>query len=470
MIRKFFISLFLSVMLAGTWANAGMGGSTGGSGSGNATTLQGRAVASTAPTDLQVLQWVAAQNAWQPGTVSGGGGTWGSITGTLSAQTDLNSALSGKSDTSHVHAAVDHTYTGKDVIVLRSAGDSTFDNFAGPLNTAFWTQSGSSASVSGGVATLDNTTIYTNGKYYYTGDFDISGTIDKAGNIYARVILTKQTSPTYQEDFAVENRYDQGISYITNTVTGSVLTGINNVKTWWRFARVGSTVTGYYKFSSGASWTTGPTYSYSGSVALGFRGLVGGWVHYFSNPVNAVAQTIETPFTPAAVTLNSAATTAAQRSALGLGTAAVANTGTSAGNVVVLNGSAQLPAVSGALLTNLPTTLTGVTLLSYAEGVNALGDVAGNIALNCSTSNYYTATCTADITWSITNVPSAFRGTTITIVLTNGGAYTQTWMSGIKWPGGVAPTLTASGVDILTFTTVDGGTTWRGVLAGADFR
>lgn len=39
---------------------------------------------------------------------------------------------------------------------------------------------------------------------------------------------------------------------------------------------------------------------------------------------------------------------------LGLGTAAFINTGASAGNVVALNGSAQLPAVDGSLLTNLP--------------------------------------------------------------------------------------------------------------------
>jgi hypothetical protein len=46
----------------------------------------------------------------------------------------------------------------------------------------------------------------------------------------------------------------------------------------------------------------------------------------------------------------------AQRTTLGLGTAAVADTGTSAGNVVVLDGSARLPAVDGSQLTNLPAT------------------------------------------------------------------------------------------------------------------
>ena len=49
---------------------------------------------------------------------------------------------------------------------------------------------------------------------------------------------------------------------------------------------------------------------------------------------------------------------AAQRTTLGLGTAAVADTGTSSGNVVVLDGSARLPAVDGSQLTNLSTGAT----------------------------------------------------------------------------------------------------------------
>lgn len=44
----------------------------------------------------------------------------------------------------------------------------------------------------------------------------------------------------------------------------------------------------------------------------------------------------------------------AARSALGLGTAATEDVGTSAGNVVQLDGSARLPAVDGSQLTNLP--------------------------------------------------------------------------------------------------------------------
>ena len=47
------------------------------------------------------------------------------------------------------------------------------------------------------------------------------------------------------------------------------------------------------------------------------------------------------------------ANASAQRTTLGLGTAAVADTGTSSGNVVVLDGSARLPAVDGSQLTNI---------------------------------------------------------------------------------------------------------------------
>ena len=40
-------------------------------------------------------------------TGGGGGGTWGSIAGTLSSQTDLQAALDGKSDTGHTHVVAD---------------------------------------------------------------------------------------------------------------------------------------------------------------------------------------------------------------------------------------------------------------------------------------------------------------------------------------------------------------------------
>ena len=49
---------------------------------------------------------------------------------------------------------------------------------------------------------------------------------------------------------------------------------------------------------------------------------------------------------------------------------------------------------------------------------------------------------------------------------TSGGAYTVTFPASVKWAGGTAPTLTASGYDDLGFFTIDGGTTWQGFVLG----
>ena len=66
------------------------------------------------------------------------------------------------------------------------------------------------------------------------------------------------------------------------------------------------------------------------------------------------------------------ANASAQRTTLGLGTAAVADTGTSSGNVVVLDGSAKLPAVDGSQLTNISVsgfaTTADATALAIALG------------------------------------------------------------------------------------------------------
>jgi len=59
----------------------------------------------------------------------------------------------------------------------------------------------------------------------------------------------------------------------------------------------------------------------------------------------------------------------------------------------------------------------------------------------------------------------------MTLIITQGGTRTITWPGAVKWPGGVAPTLTATAakVDILTLVTDDGGTNWYGLVAGQNY-
>ena len=53
-------------------------------------------------------------------------------------------------------------------------------------------------------------------------------------------------------------------------------------------------------------------------------------------------------------------------------------------------------------------------------------------------------------------------------ILTNGGSQTVNFPNTVDFAGGTAPSLTASGVDILMFTTVDGGTTFHCIVASTD--
>ncbi len=105
-------------------------------------------------------------------------------------------------------------------------------------------------------------------------------------------------------------------------------------------------------------------------------------------------------------------------------------------------------------------TFTGSKTFGAGVYGNAVAMSAG--AIDVSAGTVFTKTIAANTTISFTNVPAAPATACVTLILTNGGAYTVTWPSSVKWNGGTAPTLTSSGVDILTFLTVDGGTTWYG--------
>lgn len=91
---------------------------------------------------------------------------------------------------------------------------------------------------------------------------------------------------------------------------------------------------------------------------------------------------------------------------------------------------------------------------------------ATDASIDCSTGNYFTDTVSANTTYSFVSVPSGFL--VIVLELYDGGDYTVTWPSSVKWPADTAPTLTSNGYDVLTFYTDDGGTTWRGMLSMGD--
>jgi hypothetical protein len=90
--------------------------------------------------------------------------------------------------------------------------------------------------------------------------------------------------------------------------------------------------------------------------------------------------------------------------------------------------------------------------------------------INISLGNYFTKTISAISTLTVSNVPATGTVASFILDLTNGGAFAITWWANMKWASGTAPTLTASGRDLLGFFTHDAGTTWNGLVLAKDIK
>jgi len=164
---------------------------------------------------------------------------------------------------------------------------------------------------------------------------------------------------------------------------------------------------------------------------------------------------------------------------------------TSTGNAAVLGSftSAQLSTAlsdetgSGAAVFGTAPTLTGATLAGelagadntvsrvnlkdYGEVTNAIGGTGGGTQdIDLTLGNAVSATVdTSANTFTFSNPTASDELCGFVLFLTNGGSQTVTWPGTVDWPSATAPTLSSSGVDIIVFQTIDGGTTWHGQVA-----
>lgn len=113
-------------------------------------------------------------------------------------------------------------------------------------------------------------------------------------------------------------------------------------------------------------------------------------------------------------------------------------------------------------------TLTNKTITAIANFETKVALLTGGI--NLTLGNWFTITIASNISFTISNAPSTGTVTTFVLEITNGGAGTITWWTGLKWVNGVAPTLTTSGRDTLGFYSHDGGATWSGLVMGKDIK
>ena len=114
----------------------------------------------------------------------------------------------------------------------------------------------------------------------------------------------------------------------------------------------------------------------------------------------------------------------------------------------------------------------GAKLKDYSEVVTAHSITSGNLTLDIEDGNVHTVSIDALIspTLAFSNPIASGDASSLTLFITDGATSGGiTWPTSVKWSGGTAPSLSASGTDVVSFTTIDGGTAWYGFVGGIGF-
>lgn len=108
---------------------------------------------------------------------------------------------------------------------------------------------------------------------------------------------------------------------------------------------------------------------------------------------------------------------------------------------------------------------------AYDEDADQYTATTGTRALDVSLATYFYPSAdlaSAAITFTFDNPATSGRVSSFTLELLGADGATLTWPASVVWADGAEPEWTA-GIDIVSFVTRDGGTTWLGFLGGQAF-
>lgn len=129
------------------------------------------------------------------------------------------------------------------------------------------------------------------------------------------------------------------------------------------------------------------------------------------------------------------------------------------GDGLTFNAGGKLIVDDTVLRTNKKQTITATK--TFDTGYFGKTVAVGAMDISPVDGAVFTKTVTANTTFTISGTPSNVAAC-FTLILTNGGSHTVTWPSSVKWTEGTPPELIAAGIDVITFITPNGGTTWYG--------